>query len=369
MSLRARALVGADRADERARRAFAADLGSRLSLASALEELESLRPLRLAVVGETIIDEYAYCDAIGKSGKEPMLVTRFQACEQQAGGVLAIANHLAELCDRVELVSALGTVEPREGFVRDSLAAGVEPHLTRKTGAPTIVKRRYVDAYSLAKMFGVYHIDDSLLAGADEDAFLEALEQVVPACDAVAVADYGHGLLTPRAVRYLSEHARLLVVNAQINAANTGYHTVSKYPRADCACLHEGELRMDARDLHGPLAPLIEDLARRLGARYVMVTRGKSGTVLYARGAGLIACPSFATRVLERVGAGDAVLAVTTAALAGDLDPALVVLLGNLAGAQAVTVMGNRCSIRKSAMIEQLRSIWPARAARVASAV
>ena len=34
---------------------------------------EKLEKLRVLVVGETIIDEYAYCDALGKSGKEPVL--------------------------------------------------------------------------------------------------------------------------------------------------------------------------------------------------------------------------------------------------------------------------------------------------------
>ena len=41
------------------------------------------------VVGETIIDEYTYCEAIGKSGKEPVLASRFVGMDRFGGGVLA----------------------------------------------------------------------------------------------------------------------------------------------------------------------------------------------------------------------------------------------------------------------------------------
>ena len=32
--------------------------------------------MEVALVGETILDEYVYCDALGKSGKEPVLAMR-----------------------------------------------------------------------------------------------------------------------------------------------------------------------------------------------------------------------------------------------------------------------------------------------------
>ena len=38
--------------------------------------LEKLRDLKILVIGEAIIDQYNFCEALGKSGKEPILVLK-----------------------------------------------------------------------------------------------------------------------------------------------------------------------------------------------------------------------------------------------------------------------------------------------------
>jgi bifunctional ADP-heptose synthase (sugar kinase/adenylyltransferase) len=337
----------------------------RFSADYAAAELERLRGLRVALIGETIIDEYVYTDAIGKSGKEPMLVCRHVSQEAQGGGVLAIANHLSEFCESVELVSALGEVDTREDFVRSTLAPGVEARFIYKQASPTIVKRRYLDAYSLAKLMGVYHYNPAALCAEDEAALGALLGSALQRADLVIVADYGHGLLTPKLVEQLVRDAGFLAVNTQMNAANQGYHTLSKYRRLDYACLHEGELRLDARDLHGDLMGLAQAALVRFGARALTVTRGKMGSLLLHKDAGAFETPALATRVLERVGAGDAVLALTSLAVAGGVHPELVGVLGNLAGAQQVSVMGNSQHIKKARLLEQLQEHLPARSLRL----
>jgi bifunctional ADP-heptose synthase (sugar kinase/adenylyltransferase) len=333
----------------------------RFSADFAAAELERLRGLRVAVIGETIIDEYVYTDAIGKSGKEPMLVCRHVSQEAQGGGVLAIANHLSEFCESVELVSALGEQDTREDFVRSTLSPRVQARFIYKQSSPTIVKRRYLDAYSLAKLMGVYHYNPGALGVEDEAALGALLESALSRADLVIVADYGHGLLTPKLVEQLVKSPVFLAVNTQMNAANQGYHTLSKYRRLDYACLHEGELRLDARDLHGDLMTMAQSALTRFDARALTVTRGKRGSLLLHREQGTFETPALATRVLERVGAGDAVLALTSLAIAGGVQPELVGVLGNLAGAQQISVMGNSQHIKKARLLEQLQEHLPAR--------
>lgn len=309
--------------------------------------------LRVGVVGEAIIDEYAYCDSVGKSGKEPMLVTRYLHCEAQAGGALAVANHVAEFCGCVELVTMLGEQERREAFVRASLHERVRPTLLTKAKSPTIVKRRYLDAYSKTKLLGVYRMDTSPLEFGDAARLHEALTALARRVDLVIVADYGHGLLGGREAEHLAAHAPFLAVNTQLNADNAGYNTLSKYPRADYACLHEGEIRLDARDAHGDLGVLLRRARERTGAAGIMATRGSKGTWLHTA-SGDFSCPALATEVVERVGAGDAVLALSSAAMRVGASPAVVNVLANLAGAQAVSYIGNQASIRKAALLAQL---------------
>ena len=68
----------------------------RFSFDLAAAELERLRGKLVALIGETIIDEYVYTDAIGKSCKEPMLVCRHVSQDAQGAGEMSIDNHLSE---------------------------------------------------------------------------------------------------------------------------------------------------------------------------------------------------------------------------------------------------------------------------------
>jgi bifunctional ADP-heptose synthase (sugar kinase/adenylyltransferase) len=311
------------------------------------DALATMSTLDVALVGETIIDEYVYCDVLGKSGKDPVLSVRHLRCERQLGGVLAIANHLGAFARRVRVTSALGEHREHEEFIESGLAPNVQAEFISVRGAPTIVKQRFLDAYSIAKLFGVYHIDDAPLCEQNEEDFRALVRGALRGADVAVVADYGHGLLGERCVEDLCSAAPFLCVNTQINAGNAGYHVVSRFPRIDFACLHEGELRLDARDRKSSVDALARQLCERLFARAVVVTLGKRGTFLYDREQGVVLCPALASKVVERVGAGDAVLAVTSLAVAGGVDRRLASVFGNLAGAQVVGMVGNRRAICK----------------------
>lgn len=319
--------------------------------------LENLRSMKVLVVGEAILDEYVYCDALGKSAKEPLLALRFLTSETHAGGSLAIVNHLAGFCESVDLVTYLGTVNPRDEFLQDSLKPNVRPFVVRKSGSPTIVKRRFVDKYSVSKLLEVYEINDEPLSAAEEDELCRALEERVAECDVAIVADFGHGLLTARARELMSNKARYLAVNTQINAANHGFHTISKYRRADYVCVQEGEIRLDSRDRSGDLNAMIVDVAKRLACDSVMITRGKHGTLLYREREGFFACPSFAIRVVDRLGAGDAVLAITSLCAARQVPADVVGFIANIVGAQVVTIVGNSASVDRVGILKSVESL------------
>jgi bifunctional ADP-heptose synthase (sugar kinase/adenylyltransferase) len=274
-----------------------------------------------------------------------------------AGGSLAIANHVAEFCDHVELLTYIGTKNSHEAFIRESLKANVKPTLISKSDSPTIVKRRYVEKYLVTKLLEVYDMNDEPLTEPEDDALCSALERILPNVDLVIVADFGHGLISARAIELLSRKAPFLAVNTQINAGNIGYHAISRYQRADYICIHEGEIRLDRRSRKGELKTLVRDLAKKMSCSTVMVTRGKHGTQIYREKEGFFECPSLAVRIIDRVGAGDAVLAVTSLCAAAKMPGELIGFVGNLAGAQAVGIVGNSASVGRVGLLKNVESL------------
>jgi len=316
-----------------------------------LERASKLHPL---VVGEAIIDEYVFCTAIGKSTKDPVLAVLREKIEAYAGGSLAIANHLAGLCGEVSLVTQLGDTERREDFVRGALRPNVKPILLTKSGSPTIHKRRIVDRYSGNKLLEVYLMEDGMTAREDARALLAALRQSLGGRDLTVVADYGHGMLTPEAIDLLCSTAPFLTVNVQSNAGNRGFNPISKYKRADYVCLAAHEVEIETRQRDGHMREGQLEIARRINCSRFTITIGKTGSLHYTPSEGFIEVPAFATRVLDRVGAGDAVLAVTAllAQLGAPWD--IVGFVGNVGGAELVAELGNRMPLERVALSKHI---------------
>jgi rfaE bifunctional protein kinase chain/domain/rfaE bifunctional protein nucleotidyltransferase chain/domain len=312
------------------------------SASKILQWVNQARGLRVLVVGETIIDEYHYCQTIGRSSKAPLVAMQHLSHERFAGGAAAVANHLAGFCDNVGFLSLVGTRDSEEAWIRGKLKSNVHTTLLHKSESPTIVKRRYRESYFGQPVFEVYMMNDEPLNESDNATLCARLREMVPQYDLVVVTDYGHGMLSSEAIQVLCEKARFLAVNAQVNAGNMGYHFISKYPRADYISMAEQELRLESHSRGGDPHPMLQDLARRLNTASAVVTRGGRGCLCYGRDAGFYEAPALATHVVDRVGAGDAFLAVTSLCAVQAAPLEVLAFLGNVAGAEAVATVGNR---------------------------
>lgn len=336
---------------------YLAHFSSRYGPDDILAYLERARELKVLVVGEAIIDDYQYCEAVGKSSKEPMLVVRSLYGEQFAGGILAVGNHMANFSDCVGLVTFLGTDNPQEEFVAKSLNNKIEKVFLYQKGSPTITKRRFIESYFFMKLLEVDELNDKPLDPAENEALCATLSEQLPRYDVVVVIDFGHGMLSKEAISLLCSKARFLAVNAQSNAGNLGYHTISKYSRADYVCLAESEIRLETRDRQGELRDMILDISRKLSCGCVAVTRGKQGCLCYGKDEGFFEVPAFASQVVDRMGAGDAFLSVTALCVAQSAPMEVIGFIGNAVGAQAVATVGHRKPIERVPLFKQIESL------------
>ncbi len=322
-----------------------------------VDTLQGLRELKVLAVGETILDEYHFCDVLDKANKDPILAAKFNYAQCYAGGILAIANHLAGFCAEVGVLTFLGADESREEFVRSALDERVRARFLYKTDSPTIVKRRFLEEYLAQKLFEVYLINDDPLTDDDEAALCAALEDLVPRYDVVVLADYGHAMFTPRAVRLVCDRARFLAVNAQVNAGNRGFNFVTKYPRADYVSIDVPEARLEVRDPRAGLEEVVRVLAGRMDCPRFLVTQGKAGCLCYDRQAGFCQVPAFAIRTVDRIGAGDAVLALSAPCVARGAPMEEVGFIANVVGAEACAILGNERAIDPVSLLRHVTSL------------
>ena len=331
---------------------------SRYSSNDILQFLEAARSLKVLVIGEAIVDEYCYCHTMGKSGKEPVLAARYTKSERFAGGILAVANHVAGFSDDVDILTFLGVDDRNEDFIHDNLDPKINKiFLPLEQAAQTIVKRRYVEGYPFQKLFELYYMDDIEGRPGETEALCTRLKEVLPNYDLVVVADYGHGMLGPEAIEILCDEARFLCVNTQANAGNQGFNTVSKYRRADYLSVSEQEIRLEARSTRRALDEIVLDVGTRLSCDRILITQGEQGILCYGREEGFVTVPAFSTSVVDRVGAGDAVFSVTALCAAQQAPMEITGFIGNAVGAQAVATVGHRSSIQRVPLFRYIESL------------
>ncbi|NIQ04009.1 MAG: cytidyltransferase, partial [Nitrospinaceae bacterium] len=260
-------------------RDYLKEFSARYPFETILDHLEDLRDLKVLVVGDGILDEYHYCEPLGKAAKANLVVHRFLGHEAFAGGAFAVANHVAGLCDRVQLVSLLGREDSREDFIQENLKPNVTPHFFYRDDGPTIVKKRYVHPYLNQKLFEVNYINDAFVEPSRQAEMIETLDRMVPDYDLVLICDFGHGFISKDIFQAVKNKARVLAVNAQTNAANTGYNLITKYERPDFVCVDEMEMRLAAQDKHESIDQVARRIRQAIQTKGLIVTLGKKGAL------------------------------------------------------------------------------------------
>jgi sugar/nucleoside kinase (ribokinase family) len=245
----------------------------------------------------------------------------------------------------VHLVTCLGTENNYKGFIEKHLKKNIRTKFFFREGAPTTVKRRFVEPAFLSKLFEVCFLEDRPLPEDLEQKVYSYLERIIKDFDLVLVADFGHGLIEKKTVQLLAKRAKFLAVNTQTNSANAGFNFITKYARADYICIDEPEMRLATHGKFDKIENLILRIAKKVRYKKIVVTLGHKGSIGYSLKERFSTAPVFSKEVIDRVGAGDAFLSITAPCAAADYPMEVIEFIGNAVGALKVLIVGNRSSV------------------------
>ncbi len=325
------------------------------------EAVESFRDLKVLVLGDIIFDRYSYVKIQGLTSKNRMLSGRYLARDDQAGGALAVYRHLAQFCDKVDLISLAGTDEwtDREfaKFLPDAGALVV-----RDESLTTIIKERFVEPVSegkeMSKLFSVNFLNEDLPDEGIVARLAKRISENIKNYDMVVITDFGHGVMNERIRRLVEEKAPFLAVNCQTNSNNHGFNIINhQYKRMDCFSLDNQELMLSAARRHLDHVRELERLRQQFHASYAWLTRGAIETIGLREGSRACAILPLEIVVTDTIGAGDAFYAVAALAARRGFSNQLTTFLGQLAGAQAVGFIGNSECISKERLIKSGMSL------------
>jgi len=342
-------------------KAFCQGVAADCSPAKFREIVDGFKKLRVLIVGDIIFDKYTTLEVQGLTSKNRILSGRYVSEEMQAGGALAVFRHIREFTSHVKLVSLAGT----EPWLDETLAKFIKPSehdLVRSPEFTTVVKQRFVEprceGKELQKLFSVNFIDRHAPKEALQYAVLERIADQIDKYDLVLVMDFGHGLLEDLVRVYVQQQAKFLAVNCQTNSNNHGFNILTRrYRRADAFTLDQTEMNLAIGRREIDFSRELTGLAAQLGSKYAWLTRGATETLGRNCQKDLCKCAPFERNVVDTLGAGDAFCATASLAAATGLPLNLATFMGQLAGAQAVKIVGNSEAISKAKFLKAGQSM------------
>lgn len=323
-----------------------------------IEYFEKIKNLKVLVIGETILDRYIFCETVGKSGKEPMLVLKKTKENTFVGGAAAVASQISAFSENLTFLSYLGNKLNYAKIIKNSLN-NLKKIFIKKKNSPTILKTRYLDESSKSKILGIYDINDEPLDRLGEKKLNNFLKKNLKHFDAVIVSDYGHGFISNKTAKIISKYSNFLSINCQINANNKGRHSISKYKNLDCALINESELRYEMRDGYSKINNLVKDFSNEIKSNLIIITQGNQGCLLYDKKKNLFQkCPAFASIITDKVGAGDSLFSIFSIIFYYTRSTSLALLAGSISASMSLKKFGNEKEINMKSLIKLLNHIF-----------
>ena len=318
--------------------------------------LEGFKDLKVLVIGDVILDQYVFVRPKGRAVKDPILSTSHIYDEIYGGGVIAIANHLSDFVSAVSLVTIVGEKNPKLDIIKGSLRPNLDLKFFVKKGAPTNVKKRFIDIMRNNKLFKIEYMDDAPLDMSLSEEICAFLKEAIPKHDLVVVGDFGHGFINEDMRRVLESESKFLAFNAQSNSSNMGYNYFTLYKKADFFSSNEEELRLPLSMRFDPIDDVINKVSGDLNRDSFLVTQSKRGCTFVKNGQ-KFSSPSLTSSVTDTVGAGDALFAISLLFAYAKADDELVPFIANCAGGIAANIVGNKDSVTMDKLESFVREV------------
>jgi D-glycero-beta-D-manno-heptose-7-phosphate kinase len=331
---------------------------SAVDLRALAEFVERFEGKRIVAVGDFVADYFQYGEISRVSREAPVLILRHRETHVVPGGGANAAHNFAALGARVLPVSVVGDDEAGESMMHSFREKKVDVSgILRVKGRVTPTKMRFLAGWTHTVGQQVLRVDyepQSPLEESERKRIEQKLASRMKNADALAISDYGLGVVSPEMVRRAVGKRRDLPVSV-----DSRYRLLS-YAGAGITTATPNEPEVEAL-YHTTIGRNTAELERCgratlkvLKLSSLVVTRGKDGMALFQPGlpTSHIAVHG-SDQAVDVTGAGDTVLAAYTLGLAAGASPLEAAHIANIAGGLVVMKRGT-ATVSRSELLEAI---------------
>lgn len=304
----------------------------KISFSDLKASLKAMNGVRVHVVGDTIVDSYTYCSMIGGMTKTPTMSVRFEKKVDYTGGAAVVAKHLSAAGAQVVFTTVLGEDEHGKFVLNDLQNASIQANAFIDETRPTTNKNAIV-----AETYRMLKVDTLDNRSISEKLVIQIVEKISSVkTDAVVFSDFRHGIFNRGTIPTLALAIPKDTFKVADSQVASRWGNILEFQGFDLITPNEREARFALGDQDSVVRPLAGELYRRSGCQTLVLKCGSRGIIVYRSAdqddyRGFFAIDSFADKVVDAVGAGDALLAYTTLSMVVSKNAVISTILGNMA--------------------------------------
>jgi D-glycero-beta-D-manno-heptose-7-phosphate kinase len=276
------------------------------------EILERARGVRVAVVGDLMLDVYLVGAVSRISPEAPVPVVHVAEERYALGGAANVAANVVTLGAACDLIGCVGADTAGRQVRHELQALGVRACVSERPDRPTTTKTRVVARHQQVVRFDRESDED--LPDDCCDELCDLIRASVAASQALVLEDYNKGVLVPRVIRTAIEAAEAAGIPTVVDPKFRHFFdyrgaTVFKPNSVELGNAVGTRIRPDDD-------AWLEEARTTVGARHLLLTLGEDGMALRSDDGTSFRIPTVAREVYDVSGAGDTVTAVVAVALA-----------------------------------------------------
>ncbi|MDR1657144.1 MAG: D-glycero-beta-D-manno-heptose-7-phosphate kinase [Deltaproteobacteria bacterium] len=283
--------------------------------------LKKIAGTKILCLGDLMLDRYVYGQATRLSPEAPVPIVQVRRQTHVPGGLGNVVMNLSSL-GAWPLAAGLTGCDPAAEILAELLQGALDhcsPPLVRDPTRPTTIKTRVI-----AGIQQVVRFDEESETPLDSKVgalYREAVSTALGSVSAVAVSDYGKGVITPSFCRWLIKKTEKLSLPVVFDPKGDDY---SRYRGAALVTPNRQELAAAAgRDIARAQPEVLIsaglELMNRHGLKNLLITRSEEGMTLVSPPDSVRHLPARAKEVFDVSGAGDTVVAAVAACLGANL--------------------------------------------------
>ena len=321
-----------------------------------LDIIKKINKTKLLIIGDTIVDEYIACDALGMSAEAPLVVFRELYSKNYIGGAAIVASHIKSLGADCKFISIVGNDDKARIALDFLKSSKIKNKIFVDDTRPTTFKTRYM--VNNQKIFKVSRLKDHSIPSFLEKKIINEINERSTDYEGVLISDFVYGLITPNIINAIQKYSNNfnIPVFADVQSSSQ-YGNILKFKNVELLCPNEREARIALGNNDDSLENIAQQILKKSKSKYLILKLGSNGFISYdVKKNGYIErehFPALTINALDETGAGDSLLSAITVCLAAGANLKEASAIATYMSSLSVQTIGNK-PIKRETLIQEI---------------